>query len=338
VAISSVENNPPKRDGVRPLSEMILVSLGRPRMLWRVAWSAVALISPFAFATGAVTSGRPLGSEALTNLLLTQAAIAYACFVLLMGTGMLARRAEALAQELVELDPDGGHMDLFGRSNSRAGPILLTAAVAAIVSAGGTMTYGAPGPLASLPFLFVYLVPILTYVWVYVTILLDLNRLGRHPLTLTGFPQDRTLGLRSVGVLASAGLGFLLIAAAPVLIAAGDEPVTLAIGLAIIGIALASFVASMWPLHQQMAAAKERYVATTRRLYAEAYAPMAADASQAALEAQSGALGAARSLDERAQSLQTWPIDEGTLRFVTVIVTGVVTSLVVRAVFAALGV
>jgi hypothetical protein len=103
-------------------------------------------------------------------------------------------------------------------------------------------------------------------------------------------------------------------------------------------ITLAAFIASMWPLHQQMAAAKERYVASTRRLYAEAYAPMIGDASQATLDAQSGALGAARSLDERAQSLQTWPIDEGTLRFVAVIVSGVVTSLVVRAVLAALGV
>ena len=337
MAISS-QDSPPQGDAVRPLSERILASLGRPRMLWRVAWSAVALISPFAFAAGASISDRPLGIEALANLLVTQAAISYACFVLLVGTGVLARRAGTLSQELAALESDGSHTDLFGRANSGAGPILLTVVVAAIVSAGGAMTYGPLGPLASLPFLFVYLVPILTFVWVYVTILLDLNRFGRHPLTLAGFPEDRTLGLRSIGVLASAGLGFLLIAAAPVFIAAGDEPVTLAIGLAIVGIALAAFVASMWPLHRQMAGAKERYVASTRRLYAEAYAPMTKDASQATLEAQSGALGAARSLDERAQSLQTWPIDEGTLRFVAVIVSGVVTSLVVRAVFAALGV
>lgn len=338
MAISGIKASPPRRDAVRPLSERILVSLGRPRMLWTVAWSAVALVSPFAFAAGASISDRPLGIEALTNLLVTQVAIAYACFVLLVGTGVLARRAGTLSQELAALESDGAHVDLFGRADSRAGPILLTIAVTAIVSAGGAMTYGALGPLASLPFLFVYLVPILTFVWVYVTILVGLNRVGRHPLTLTGFPEDRTLGLRSIGTLASAGLGFLLIAAAPVLIAAGDEPVTLAIGLGIVGIALAAFVASMWPLHQQMARAKERYVASTRRLYADAYAPMMEDASQATLEAQSGALGAARSLDERAQSLQTWPIDEGTLRFVAVIVSGVVTSLVVRAVFAALGV
>ena len=53
--------------------------------------------------------------------------------------------------------------------------------------------------------------------------------------------------------------------------------------------------------------------------------------------AQASALGAAQSLDERAHSLPTWPIDEGTVRFIAVIVTGVLTSLVVRALFAAVG-
>jgi hypothetical protein len=33
----------------------------------------------------------------------------------------------------------------------------------------------------------------------------------------------------------------------------------------------------------------------------------------------------------------TWPIDESTVRFMMVVITGVVTSLVVRALFGALG-
>jgi hypothetical protein len=55
------------------------------------------------------------------------------------------------------------------------------------------------------------------------------------------------------------------------------------------------------------------------------------------LEAQASALRAAQSLDERANNLLTWPIDEGTLKFIAVVITGVVTSLVVRGLFAALG-
>ena len=55
------------------------------------------------------------------------------------------------------------------------------------------------------------------------------------------------------------------------------------------------------------------------------------------LEAKSGALRAAQSLDERAHDMLTWPIDEGTVRFNAVIISSVVTSLIVRALFAAVG-
>ena len=39
---------------------------------------------------------------------------------------------------------------------------------------------------------------------------------------------------------------------------------------------------------------------------------------------------------KRAHEVPIWPIDDGTLKFVAVVITGVVTSLVVRALFAAL--
>jgi hypothetical protein len=41
--------------------------------------------------------------------------------------------------------------------------------------------------------------------------------------------------------------------------------------------------------------------------------------------------------EERARNLLTWPIEQSTLRFMAVVVTGVVTSLVVRGLFAAFG-
>jgi hypothetical protein len=39
--------------------------------------------------------------------------------------------------------------------------------------------------------------------------------------------------------------------------------------------------------------------------------------------------------DDEHQSLLTWPVDEGTLRFIAVVITGVVTSVIVRGLFAA---
>ena len=112
---------------------------------------------------------------------------------------------------------------------------------------------------------------------------------------------------------------------------------TLAISLTIVASAVAIFFLSMWRLHRQMASAKARFLVITRGLYSGAYEPLRWDPTVTTLEAQANALGAAQGLEERARSLVTWPIAEGTLRFMAVVVTGVVTSLVVRGLFAALG-
>lgn len=205
------------------------------------------------------------------------------------------------------------------------------------MSAGGLLSYGPLAPLVALGFVLVYLVPLMTYVWVYLVILVGLDRLGRGDLALDTFPQDRALGLDGVGSLASTGLGVLLIAVAPVLVAGSDEPITLGISLAVVAISVGVFVLSMLRLHRQMDAARERAIHVARRLYAEAYEPLRSAPSAAALEKQSNVISAAEALDTRAHSVLTWPIDEGALRFVAVIVTSVVTSVIVRALFAAVG-
>jgi hypothetical protein len=197
--------------------------------------------------------------------------------------------------------------------------------------------YGPLPPLVAVPLLTLYLLPILTFVWVYIAILVDIDRLGRHQLRLEAFPEDRTLGLKEVGALASTGLGLLLFAAVPVMLVGVDEPVTLGISLVIVAVAVGVFILSMWRLHGQMSSAKARFVDRTQQLYANAYAPLRVEPTIAVMEKQASALRAADSLDQRAHGLPTWPIDESTSRFMVVIVTGVVTSLVVRGLFAAIG-
>jgi hypothetical protein len=320
-----------------PITERILRRLGRPRWLWILLWSLVALISPLVFGTAIRLSGHAFGAQELLNLLATQAVLAYACFVLLWGSGLLGTKAGELRRDLALLASRPGTADLFRGIGSVRGPLALTGIVVLISSANGWATYGPLPPLAALPFFFVYMVPITTFVWVYLTILAGLDRLGRQPLALDRFPQDRTLGLEGVGSLASTGLGILLVAAVPVLLAASDEPVTFGISLAIVALSVGIFVLSMWRLHRQMAVAKAGYVALARRLYADAYAPIREAATVQVLEERSSALSTAQSLDQRAHDLPTWPINEGTLKFIAVVVTGVVTSLVVRALLAALG-
>ena len=185
--------------------------------------------------------------------------------------------------------------------------------------------------------LLIYLLPILGFLWVYVSSLVDINRLGALPLALDVFPQDRTLGLDKIGGLAATGLAIVLLAALPVLLAGSDEPVTFGISLAIVALAVGAFILSVWRLHRHVVAAKARYVALARRIYANAYAPIRQDPSVRSMTQQANALQIAQSLEGRAHDLVTWPFDEGTIRFMAVVVAGVVTSLVVSALFAAVG-
>ncbi len=322
---------------VLPLTERVLIRLGRPRWLWVTLWALVPLVSPLVLGTAIRLSGQPLPEADFLNLVATQAVLAYASFVLLLGGGVLANRATDVRRHLEGLAPGDLPTDLFRGIGSVRGPLALTGLVAAIISASGWLRYGPLPPLAALPVLYAYLLPILSFVWVYLVILIDLDRVGRRPLALDLFPQDRTLGLEKLGSVAAAGLGLLLTAAVPVMLTGSDEPVTLGISLGVVLVAVALFVLSMWRVHRQMSAAKARYVAIARDLYADAYAPIRNAAGVRPLEAQASALTAAQSLEERAHNLPTWPVDEGTLRFIAVVVTGVVTSLVVRGLFAALG-
>jgi hypothetical protein len=98
------------------------------------------------------------------------------------------------------------------------------------------------------------------------------------------------------------------------------------------------FFLSMWRLHAQMVAARRRLLLETRRLAAEAYAPFRTAANIADLEAEAPLLIAAQGLEERAERVLAWPVDEAMTAWVAVIATGVVTSLIVRIVLTALAI
>jgi hypothetical protein len=321
-----------------PLTERVLRRLGRPRLLWIALWALVALVSPVVFTNAILLSGHEIAPSDRLDLVVNQGVLAFAAFVLLLGTGVLTSHA-AMAKEavarLLRGEPDS---DLFQRIGSVPGPLALTAIVVVTTSVRGWAAYGPIPPLATLVPSSIYLIPIMTFVWVYLTILVDVDRLGREPLALEStYPQDRTLGLKRIGSVASTGLGLLFVAAVPIMLIAVDDPVTLGISLIVVLITVAVFVLSMIRLHRQMVAVKERSVFQAQRLYAEIYAPIRARGDAASLEEQSNVLRAAQALEERADNLTTWPIDEGTLRFIAVVITGVVTSLIVRGIFAALG-
>ena len=319
------------------LTERVLRRLGSPRAVWVVAWALIPLVALLSYVGTIRVSGGSVTADDAQQLALTQGVLAYVLLVLLVGAGALARRAASVRRDIVRILHEPLAPPLFDRLGSIRGPLALTALAVIVITFGGIDRYGLLPRLTGVLFVTAYMIPIATFVWVSIVIFTDLDRLGRQRLRLEVFPQDRTLGLGDLGALASLSLGLLFVAVVPVMLVAADEPITLTMSLVIVAVIVVAFLLSMWRLHLQMAAAKERNVEIARRLYAEAYAPIRDNPRLASLEAQSNVLSVAQSLDERAHGLPSWPVDEGTVRFLVVVITGVITSLVVRGLFAALG-
>ena len=187
-----------------------------------------------------------------------------------------------------------------------------------------------------LPFLALTVVPVMTFVWTYIWLLIGLDRLGRSRLALQPFPQDRSLGLGAVGSLAFSGFALLVAAAVPTLLATTGNPNTFVIALTILGVNVPIFFRSMWRLHHQMSAAKAHYVTESRALYAAAYQPLRGNPTLSVLRRQAAVLDAARSLEERAERIQAWPINDGLIAIIGFVVAGVTSGVVVRFIAIAL--
>jgi hypothetical protein len=91
---------------------------------------------------------------------------------------------------------------VFAGMASTQGPLVLTL-VFVTVTMWRTAVLADPwAALRWLPVSLLVNLPLLTAVWVYLALLLGVNRLGRRALSLTAFPQDLSLGLGEVGRLA----------------------------------------------------------------------------------------------------------------------------------------
>jgi hypothetical protein len=318
------------------LTDAVLERLAPPRLVWIVAWSLVAPLRPTVlFVILGFDAATPRHAT-LGDLFLTQAVFGYVVAVTLLGTTALVGAVRDLGPDLERLTvPDPATM--FRGITSRAGPIALTLVVVAIASPSTYTAYGLGVAVVDLPLLALMTLPIMTFVWTYLTILPGLNRLGASTLSLTAFPADRSLGVGHVGAVGFTGLWLVFAAAMPALLVSGRDVTTFVLVAVVVVISVGLFVLSVTRLHRQMAAAKASYVALTRRLVEEAYGPITADTSLAALQDRAGALEIAQPLADRADRILAWPIDERAVAFITVVVTGVLTSVIVRLVFAAAG-
>jgi hypothetical protein len=323
-----------------PLTERILATLGEPQWLWILVWTGVSLIRPVVLSFAVNASGRQLSQTEWLAILSSQIAIGWVTLVGFLGVRRISRGARALAPELASLagTETGPGAQSFRGMSSTVGPLALAAAIVVVPSFASTFQHwGTGAALGDLPLVIVNALPSMTFVWTYLVLLASLDRLGRARLSLDPFPEDRSLGLGAVGSLALTGFWLVLAAAVPLAIVGQADVPTVALSVGVIVATVAVFFLSMFRVHRQMAAAKERYVAIARALYREAYEPVRTKPSLKALQAQAPALDVAQALVERAEDVQEWPIDERATAWVAVVITGVVTSLLVRLVLTAAG-
>lgn len=307
-----------------PLTVRVLNRLGPPTWLWILFWSSIALIRPGVLYAALSLSGQQSLAREVVNVLPSQLVLAYITVVSLWATGRLVMGARKLAPEMAAMAGPANNPDFFPGLGSMVGPLVLLAAITT-VSALAELRWGTTAVLADLPLMIVNILPITVFVWTYLALLAGLDRLGRVRLQLDPFPQDRSLGLSAVGSLALSGFWLLLLAAIPLIIVASDNATTVGISLTVIAASVALFFLSMVRLHGQMAAMKTNHLESARRLYSEAYAPVRAKPSLKSLEARAPTLQVAQAMLERATA------------WVVVVVTGVITSLLVRLVLAAAG-
>ena len=313
-----------------PITERMLRRLPGPRWLFISLWAAAVLMTPFVLTGAKWVTGPRTGFDGLGELA-SQAILSYVVALLLFGVTRLVDDATALRPDVQRLtNDDPTRPGEAARRWNLAGPIALSVVVVVVVSWSSWAMNGVVPTIVVLPFVALAVLPVMTFVWTYLRLLIGLDQLGRARLALEPFPQDRSLGLGVVGSLAFSGFALLAAAAVPTLIATTRNPTTFFIALVILAVNIPIFFLSMWRLHRQMSGAKARHVSDARALYAAAYEPLRTDASLSVLRSQAPVLDAARALEERAQRIQVWPIDEGLIAIIGFVVAGVASGILVR--------
>jgi hypothetical protein len=321
-----------------PLTERLLGRLPAPRLAWVLAWAAVPVAAgllPRAYL--ATVGAKPIGVRLLIGLVFTYAVVLalWAVGRFTSGSDMVQRSAEQLVAH-----PEQAAMPLFRGMASTRGPLTLTLAFTA-VTVWRTAVLG--DPLAALLWLPVSLLlnlPLLTAVWVYLALLLGLNRLGQRTLSLTAFPEDLSLGLGEVGRLAFTAFWIYTAGFAPVLLVNLANPLGLLLLLGLFLLGVLVFFGCLQGLHRQLLAARRHYLEWAGQLYARAYEPIRSG-SPATMDGQAQALQAAEVIHRRAEAIQEWPFQQRRLAqiagIVGTVVTFVITGIITRLVLVRLG-
>src|SRR5438045_5058272 len=220
-------------------------------------WGLVPIFQTLMVAVFFKLSRKSSGS--IPALLVPRAVLAYVVILLLWGLARLLRQARDLRPDLMRLTDRQHERDTMPNISSALAPILLTTALAAANTAVNWIDSGPWLALANLPFLALTLLPIMTFVYTYLALLVGLHRLGRHRLALDPFPHDRSLGLAPVGSLAFNVSGLLFAAAIPIILSSSESAVTVLESYAVLGVSVLFFFLLMLRLHPPVLKAKGKH-------------------------------------------------------------------------------
>src|SRR5215216_5132460 len=330
LALSRRQQNRQAADPTLPLTERLLSRLPGPRAAWVLAWAAIPVVAGLLPGSYLATVGtKPLPVKLLTGLV-----FAYAVVLAFWAVGRFTRESDMVERSVDQLaaGPEQATTPVFRGMASTQGPLALTL-VFVMVTVWRTSVVGDLGAV-------LLNLPLLTAVWVYLALLVGLNRLGRRTLSLTAFPEDLSLGLSEVGRLAFTAFWIYGTGFAPVLVVNVANPVGLLLLLGLFLLGVLVFFACLQGLHRQLLAARRHYLAWAGQLYARAYEPIRSG-SLAALGEQAQLLQAAEVIYRRAEAIQQWPFQQRRLAqiagIVGTVVTFVVTGIITRLILVRLG-
>jgi len=309
---------------IAPLSERILAKLGPPWALWVVLWGSLTLVTY-------ELAHRVYHVPAYPGIAFSLGS-AYVNILSLGGVRLLAQRVNALQpliDELVGAPTTDPRTHPFRLMNSTIGPLLLCPLTASVWGYD-LLRHPTPGAITATLLLAIGWLPSNCAMWAIVTLFLGLDRLGRQELRLRAFHQDRSLGLAPLGQLASAAFTLFVVALVPFALATARDRQSTIYVLGHFAVGIAAFVLSLSRLHEQLMAARRRYLTHVRRLHAEAFAPVEAEWSLDALTAQTGRINAAKALEQHVGTIQRWPVGEAVMARMVAIGTSILTAVAVR--------
>lgn len=316
---------------LRPLTERVLARLGRPRLLWMLAWGLLA------FAAFEV-SFRLFHVATYPGWMV---AITSACvnFLSLWGIAKMSADLEAVRPLVQRLTAGiaGTNSWPFRAVESVVWPVTVGLLMTILWNVVDFLRHPGPGTAFLIPVMFAAWLPAETMLWFFGALLVGLNRLGRMPLQLVPFEEDRSLGLRPLGSIAFTGFVIFTVGVLPLAATQWHDPRGAIMLLLFFLGAVALFFASLHRLHTQVVAAKASALQKAHHLYVEAFAPIRARWSLDITLEQSARLNAAEGVERRAAAIQEWPVDEGLLARLAAIVTSVVGVILARLILSRFG-